>query len=137
MKTVIQQLEDLVNDNVKDVILPYKKGNSIIIGKCIIRKTVRGYYIFDKIQNKKIAETYCQASALAYGRTYNKNSEQAQEILEIDRMLEKHCNDSMFHQHTLDTTSNSVRADIAEMRLDISKSRAESTRQLLDRYIFG
>ena len=46
--TLLKELEKLIEDNIRpELCFPIQRGNSIRIGKMIVRNSKRGYLIFD------------------------------------------------------------------------------------------
>jgi len=136
---VIKDLEEILNKSIDPSMFPYKKGNSIRIGKYVVRSNSRGHKVFDCEENCMIAQTFSKASALALAKTmsYRNSQSSMADILNIDRCIEKWYNDCVFHNHTLKITKDAVKAEVAETRYDIARHQTDTARAKLDKYIYS
>lgn len=137
-RKLLKDLEQIINDNLEYVTIPYKKGNSIRIGKMVIRQNKYAYLVFDIEKKEKIAETFCKTAAIALAKKHNEGDTTCQnDILRHDHTIEKWYNDSLFYKHTMNTTKDDLRYEIAETRYEIASSHTRQAKSALDRYIFG
>lgn len=138
-RKIVEELERILNENIDTIMFPYQKGNSIRIGKMIVRRHSNGNYkVFDCKDNTLIATLFCKASAVALAKNFAKgNTSCRDKIVETDRRIEKNYNDSLFYKNTMDKTTDDVRYEIAEMRYDISVARTSEYKESLDAYIFS
>lgn len=134
---VTKALEELIN-NVDISLLPYKKGNSIRIGNLIIRKSSHsGYMVYDKQTNKRINSFCSKIGAVAFAKNFNKVSQGDLDKIEyLDHKIQKHHNDSLFYQNTINKTNDDDKIENAEIRLEIALAESEAARDGLLRYIF-
>ena len=129
-------LKDIVESNYDPAMFPYKKGNSIRIGKCAIRKKRKlGYLVYDLTDNRQIARTFSIAAAIAIAKSIHKSND-TRKILEFDKVMEKHYNDCLFYKNTIDNTKDDFRREIAYTRFEIAKSISKQAKQHLDNIIF-
>ena len=72
---LINELETIINKGFEDYPFPYVKGNSIRIGKMVIRTSRHGYLVYDTECNKQVVHTFSKASAIAIAKNlaHNKN----------------------------------------------------------------
>lgn len=135
---LIRDLEDLLAVSVDPAYFPYQKGNSIRIGKYVVRENKRGFFrIFDCERNSQVAETFCKTSALALAKSLASGIDHRSKILYLDREIEKWYNDCVFYKYNIKVTKDYDRRDILEMRYDIAKRRTADAKQQLDRIIFS
>jgi len=64
-KTLLNDLEQIINDGLDRVNIPYQKGNSIRIGNTVIRKNKRAYMVYNTAENTRIGETFSKTAAIA------------------------------------------------------------------------
>jgi len=133
---LLKDLEQIINDGLDKVNIPYQKGNSIRIGNTVIRKNSRAYMVYDTSDNTRIGETYCKTAAIALAKTTTEDKNCVQDILQNDRIIEKYYNDCLFFKHTLSTTSDPIRYEVASNRYEIAKEHTLQAKYALDRYIF-
>ena len=135
---LIQDLEELLDVKIDPVKFPYQKGNSIRIGKYVVRENKRGSFrIFDCEHNAQIAETFCKTSAIALAKSLASGVDHKTRIMSLDQDIQKWYNDCVFYKHNIKITKDYNRKDILEMRYDIAKRRTADAKQQLDRIILG
>jgi hypothetical protein len=135
---LIQDLEELLDVKVDLAKFPYQKGNSIRIGKFVVRESKYGSFkIFNCELNAQIAETFCKTSAIALAKSAANGVDHKTRILSLDNDIQKWYNDCVFYKHNIKITKDYNRKDILEMRYDIAKRRTADAKQQLDRIIFG
>jgi hypothetical protein len=135
-ESLVKDLENLINENLKNVSLPYVKGNSIRIRHMIIRESKKGFLVYDSYQNRQIARTYSKIAAVALAKTCAEGYEYSHTILELDKIIEKNFVDSIFYKNTINKTNNDLRRYAAEDRYDIARERVDAARKELDKFIF-
>lgn len=134
---IAQELEYLINKNLDTSFFPYVKGKSVRVGHIIVRETKVGFFlVFDTKENKEIAKMFCKTAALALAKSILKNRNQIKKIKELDRYIEKHYNDAVFHKHTMKVTKDDTRHFVAETRYDIAAARTKNAKEELDRIIY-
>lgn len=136
---LIAELERLLDTEVDPTLFPYQKGNSIRIGKYIVRGSkAKGFYrVFDCESNSQIAETFSKTGALALARNLAKNRNQVETILRLDQDIQKWYNDCVFYRHGMNKSSDETKIDILQTRYDIARDRTEDAKRQLDRFIFS
>ena len=132
---ILKQLKEIV-DSVDITAFPYKKGNSIRIGHAAIRKSKRGYLVYDCKANKKVAETYSKTAAVAWAKCLVKEKNHFSQIVQLDETIAKHHSDSLFYKNTMEKTDNDIKRDTAEFRLEISLQKTQEAIANLMRFIF-
>lgn len=134
---ILSDLEEILNLNIDPLMFPYVKGNSIRIGKYIVRSSKNGFYkIFDCEEHKMMYQTFCKSSAIALAKNLAKNKSNAQKILSIDKDIQKWYNDCVFYKYTIDVTKDDFKRDITITRYDIAKAHTAQARKKLERFIF-
>lgn len=133
---VYKQLETIITYGVKDNPLPYKKGNSIRIGKLVIRESkTQGYIIFDCENNKQVDVVSSLRGALAMSILYMKDRDY-KTVKVLDQKYFKHYNDAVFYKETIKKTSSESRKMLLEDRLDIAQCTIDSVSKSLEDIIF-
>lgn len=136
MSNVYKQLESIIYNGIKKTPLPYKKGNSIRIGKVVIRESKRqGYILFDVDQGVQIDIADTLRGALAIAKLYLSNKDY-KNIKYLDQKYSKHYNDSIFYKATLSKTDNQSRKIVIEDRLEIAEAAMDVASQSLEDIIF-
>lgn len=135
-ESLVQDLENLINENLKKITLPYVKGNSIRIRHMIIRESKKGFLVYDSYHNRQVARTYSKVAAVALAKTCAEGENYVDFILEQDKIIEKNYIDSIFYKNTISKTHNTMRRLAAEDRYDIARERVDAARKKLDKFIF-
>ena len=120
------QLENLINNKLKEYPLPVVKGNSIRIRNYVVR--------FSKIQAGKF---FAKTSAIAFAKV-NANDETGslvRTVEKLDDILSKHYQDCVFYNHGMKRTTDGSKYDVLETRFDISYSLAQDAKDQLDELI--
>lgn len=136
MNKIYNQLETIIYNGIKKTPLPYKKGNSIRIGKVIIRESkTKGYILFDCEQNAQIDVADSLRGALAISKLYI-NNKTFKDIKQLDRRYSKYYNDSIFYRASIKKTTNEFRKSLLEDRLDIAEATMNTLSMSLEDIIF-
>ena len=99
-KLLIDELEAIINNGFDGIHFPYVKGNSVRIGKMIIRKSRHGYLVYDTEKNKQIDQTFSKASAIALAKSLAHNKDHSIRIMDIDKVIEKNYMDSVYFKNS-------------------------------------
>ena len=118
----VKQLEEIISAGLKEVAIPYQKGNSIRIKHMIVRKHSNGYRVFDCRCNKHIETVFCKtaAVAIAKGLAEDKNY-RIDPVLSLDHQVSKHYNDALYAKRS---------------KYDIAVDKAWSCLDQLEKFIF-
>lgn len=135
-KQILKDLQDIIEANLDATMFPYQKGNSIRIGKFVIRDSKAGYLIYDIEDNKQIAKTFCKTAAVALAKNLHKGRD-TKRVLDLDKVIEKHYNDCVFYRHTIKITKDEFKKEITENRYEISKAVTSDAKRRLDSFIFS
>lgn len=135
-KNILKDLQEIIEDNLDPSMFPYKKGNSIRIGKIVIRESRVGYLVYDIESNTQIAKTFCKTAAIALARSINKGCD-IQRVIELDKVIEKHYNDCIFYKHTIKKTKDEIKKEITINRYEIAKDVTSDAKKRLDSFIFS
>ena len=119
MNNLAYELEKLITNGSRKYPMPYKKGNSIRLGKVVIRAKQDGYILFDCEQSEQICMTDSKYGALAAAKKY-----------------QKHKNDTAFYKHVMKNASTSLKKEIAGIRLDVSEAYQNNAVYDLETIIF-
>lgn len=134
-KSQIDLLSELLN-KIDPSDFPFVKGNTIHIGKTIVRPSRGRFAVFDIKSNTMICKTFSKHSAVAIAKNYAKTDKIDNEIKRLDDQLNKHYNDCLFYMHTMNSSSNPVKADVAEMRYEISFDKSLDLKEKISKFIF-
>jgi hypothetical protein len=134
---LIHDLEEIVNRGLEDSAIPHQRGNSIRIKHIIIRKSPKGYLIYDAKENKQVVRTYFKTTAVAIAKNLAQGINITETAMEFDELMLKHYNDAVFYKHSIRKTTDEFKRDVREARLDIAIQESQRVRSLLDRYIFS
>ena len=136
-KKILKDLEEIIEQGISDIDLPYVTGKSIRIKNCIIRNTKHNeYIILDVKENKGIAKTNFKYTAIAIAKRYLTNYN-FDTILDLDKELLKHYNDAVFYKNSIRTSKDSYYTATRQNRLDISLHNTIVIQKKLDKYIFN
>jgi hypothetical protein len=133
---LLNDLEEIVNRGLEDSAIPVARGNSIRIKHVIIRKSPKGYLIYDAKENRQVVRTYFKTTAVAIAKNLAQGNDITEQAMEFDDAMLKHYNDAMFYKHSIRKTTDPFKREIREARLDIAILESQRLRSLLDRYIF-
>ena len=134
---IIQELSDLINRSIDIADFPYKKGNSIRIGRDAIRKKKSAYIIIDCSTNKIIEQMFSQTAAVALAKRLAKDDMHSQiEIMRLDQQLQKNYIDCIFYSHTIKNTKDELKKSATLDRYDVAKYRVEDATAALECHIF-
>jgi len=134
MIDISKQLQTLVEHGTEKYPLPYKKGNTIFIGKCTIRKNRYGFILFKDGEQVEMFNTLHGALATVKRLLKRKSY---QDILYLDKMYSKHDGDMVFYQYNLERTHSEIKKDNLEIRLEDSRILKQSYRDRLENIIFN
>ena len=133
---LLNDLEEIVNRGLEDSAIPVARGNSIRIKHVIIRKSPKGYLIYDAKENRQVVRTYFKTTAVAIAKNLAQGNDITEQAMEFDDAMLKHYNDAMFYKHSIRNSTDPFKREIREARLDIAILESQRLRSLLDRYIF-
>ena len=133
---LLNDLEEIVNRGLEDSAIPHARGNSIRIKHVIIRKSPKGYLIYDAKENKQVVRTYFKTTAVAIAKNLAQGKDITEQAMEFDGTMLKHYNDAIFYKHAIRNTTDDAKKEIRETRLDVAIQESRRVRSLLDRYIF-
>ena len=133
---LLNDLEEIVNRGLEDSAMPHQRGNSIRIKHVIIRKSPKGYLIYDAKENKQVVRVYFKSSAVAIAKNLAQDNDITDEVVVFDQMMLKHYNDAVFYKNAIKMSDDPFKIEIRETRLDVSIRESQRVRSLLDRFIF-
>ena len=65
---LIDDLEEIVNKGLEDSAIPHARGNSIRIKHIVVRKSPKGYLIYDAKENRQVTRTIFKTTAIAIAK---------------------------------------------------------------------
>lgn len=135
LEKAIKELEEIVSKNIVDFKFPEIKGNSVRIGKMLIRPSKKNGYIIVNIENNATVETaFSKSGAIAIALAVQKN-QKIKSILYYDAVIEKHATDSRFYSHTITQSKEIDKQKAILNRFEISQQKIEWAKNALDQYI--
>ena len=135
-ENLLHDLEEIVNKGLEDSAMPYQRGNSIRIKHIVVRKSPKGYLIYDAKENRQIVRTYFKTTAIAIAKNLAQGVDITETAMEFDDTMLKHYNDAIFYKNSIRNTTDTSKREIRETRLDVAIQESRRVRSLLDRYIF-
>jgi hypothetical protein len=137
-KNLAKDLEQIVHEGLKDIKLPYSKGNSIRLGNAVVRDSKNGYLIYNTQTNSQVARTNFKTSAVAIAKNIDRLQTNAslERILNLDLKLSKHYQDAVFYRHTMATTKDFTKRDATRSRYDLTVAYIRKYKTDLDAFIF-
>ena len=133
---LLNDLEEIVNRGLEDSAIPHARGNSIRIKHVIIRKSSKGYLIYDSKENKQVVRTYFKTTAVAIAKNLAQGNDITETAIGFDDLMLTHYNDAIFYRNSIRNTTDAGKREIREVRLDLAIRESQRVRSLLDRYIF-
>ena len=133
---LIHDLEEIVNRGLEDSAIPVARGNSIRIKHIVVRKSPKGYLIYDAKENRQVVRTYFKTTAVAIAKNLAQGIDITETAMEFDDTMLKHYNDAIFYRNSIRNTTDENKREIRETRLDVAIQESQRVRSLLDRYIF-
>ena len=133
---LLHDLEEIVNRGLEYSAIPVSRGNSIRIKHVIIRKSPKGYLIYDAKENRQVVRTYFKTTAVAIAKNLAQGIDITEQAMEFDDAMLKHYNDAIFYRNSISKSTDSFRKEITKTRLDVAIHESRRVRSLLDRYIF-
>ena len=103
---LLNDLEEIVNRGLEDSAIPVARGNSIRIKHVIIRKSPKGYLIYDAKENKQVVRTYFKTTAVAIAKNLAQGIDITETAMEFDDTMLKHYNDAIFYRNSIRNTSD-------------------------------
>lgn len=135
-KKLVNELQQLVDNGLKNHLFPYKKGNSIRIKNYVIRKNSNGYVIFDCEKNTRIVKTHFLTSALAVAKNLAQGKNIVSVVLHYDDKMFKNYNDIQFYKDMIKKTSNTYVKATREILLDIAIDNTINAKNSLNNFIY-
>ena len=135
-ENLLHDLEEIVNKGLEDSAMPYQRGNSIRIKHIVVRKSPKGYLIYDAKENRQIVRTYFKTTAVAIAKNLAQGVDITETAMEFDDTMLKHYNDAVFYKNSIRKCKDDFVREIRETRLDISIQESRRVRSQLDRFIF-
>jgi len=133
---LVNDLEEIVNRGLEDSAIPVARGNSIRIKHIVIRKSPKGYLIYDAKENRQVVRTYFKTTAVAIAKNLAQGNDITSKVMEFDETMLKHYNDAVFYKHSMRKSKDPFKIEVQRTRLDVAIHESRRLRSLLDRYIF-
>jgi hypothetical protein len=126
-----------VDQEIIKYMIPYKKGNTILIGNYAVRQSKDMYLIFDCTSNKMVDQTFSRAAAIALAKSLHNKINLSYKIHRLDDILQKNYTDAIFYKNVIkNSTSNTVIA-IREARLQLALEKTQSAYSDLEQFVLS
>jgi hypothetical protein len=116
--------------------IPYKNGNTILIGNYAIRCSDEKYLIFECKTNKIIDRTFSRAAAIAIAKNLD-NGVDVKKIHHLDSILQKNYLDSVFYKNIIKKTQDHRIRAIREARLQNSLEKTQMAYNSLEHFVLS
>lgn len=134
---IIRDIENLVHKGLQKNPLPVQKGKQIRIGTALVKPLAnQKYAVIDTKTGSQITSTYFKSSALGIARQWAKGVNVVQTVLSLDDELSKYDLDMQFYMHTLKSSSDLAKREVARCRYDVASSRVKRLKSDLERYVY-
>lgn len=135
---LLKDLADLVNSSIDPTLFPYQKGNSIRIGKYVIRSKANGNHrVYNCETNQLVSELFSKSGAVALAKTLARGKDGVTKIENLDKEIQKWYNDCIFYKYTVKVTKDEIKRHVAETRYEIAQHKTADVRRQLDKYIYA
>lgn len=131
-----QNLENLINESVRDAVIPSYRENTVKIKNYLIRKTRQGYVVFDIVSNTQVAYTNFKTSAVALAKSLTEGKDSKRKVLYLDNVLLKNYNDAVFYKNIIQKTKDQQIKESRRICLDIALDRTNFAKKQLEDFIF-
>lgn len=135
-ENLIKDLDEIISIGLENYPLPFQRGNSIRIKNYAIRKSSKGFMIFNCETNKTVAITNFKTTAVAIAKCLSEGKDVTKDALFYDEILAKHYNDAIFYKRTIKCTNDPIKKDITEARLQLAIDKSKHLKDKLDDFIF-
>jgi hypothetical protein len=134
---LIKSLEEIINEGIEQIALPYKKGNSIRIKHMIVRKSAAGWLVYDSKNNRQIAALFSKSAAIALAKGMAQDKDVFNKVKRADQAIKKNYIDCLFYRNILKKTNDLQLKAVTEIRCEVSLQNTQSARESLDNIIFA
>jgi hypothetical protein len=135
-KDFAQTLEQFINESITKMSVPSYNKNSVKIKNYVIRKTKKGYVVFDIQHNNQVAFTSFKTSAVAIAKSLAEGKDVVSKVLYLDKIILKNYNDAVFYKNVIQKSKDSQVRESRRMRLEIALDRTNFAKQSLEDFIF-
>ncbi len=135
-KNLVEQLERLLDENIKKVLIPHVRGNSIRIKDHIVRKSKAGWLVYNAKKNHQIARMFSKTAAVALAKTLAQGRDEFKTINQLDGYIQKHYNDALFARHVMLNTHDEEKRVVSEMKYELAWEKTCEAKDKLEAYIF-
>ena len=137
-KSILADLESIVNKGLENSLLPYAKGNSIRIKNMAVRyNPKKGYMVYDTLNNTQVARVQFKSTALGIAKSLAAGKNHTRKLLDYDKELLKHYNDALFFKNSISKSKDKTYSEVRAVRLEISLEKTKNIRDKIDKFIFA
>tara|TARA_B100001057_G_scaffold174955_1_gene175585 strand:+ start:5307 stop:5738 length:432 start_codon:yes stop_codon:yes gene_type:complete len=130
-------LNEIMDAELAEYPVPYKKGNSIRIKNVVMRRNGKGYHVFNLVDKSHVMFTASKTTALAVAHcTAHGLQHSVSDIKRLEAKLSKYYNDAIFYKYTVEHSKDEIRVDSAQMRFEIAMDECMRIRDQIENYLF-
>lgn len=134
---ITKLLNEIMDAELAEYPVPYKKGNSIRIKNVVMRRNGKGYHVFNLVDKSHVMFTPSKTTALAIAHcTAHGLHHSVSDIKRLEAKLSKYYNDAIFYKYTVEHSKDEIRADSAQMRFEIAMDECMRIRDQIENYLF-
>lgn len=134
---ITKLLNEIMDAELAEYPVPYKKGNSIRIKNVVMRRNGKGYHVFNLVDKSHVIFTPSKTTALAIAHcTAHGLHHSVSDIKRLEAKLSKYYNDAIFYKYTVEHSKDEIRADSAQMRFEIAMDECMRIRDQIENYLF-
>lgn len=133
---IIRDFDNIISTGFDSVAFPYQKGNSIRIKNIVIRKSAKGYRVFDCETNQLIMTTNFKSTALAVAKNLAEKRNVVDQIKKLDFELLKHYNDILVYRHVIKNSNDLCKTKVRKARLSVSLEKSHAIKEKINDFIF-
>jgi hypothetical protein len=133
----VDTIIDFVDQKITKYVIPYKKGNTVLIGNYAVRYSKEMYLIFDCKSNMMIDQTFSRAAAIAIAKFLNTDIDIRAKIHQLDNILHKNYTDAIFYKNVIKNSTNNTTRAIREARLQVALEKTQSAYSDLEQFVLS
>ena len=137
IKFAINGLKSIVEKSSNLDMIPHVYDDAVRIKHYLIKSTNQGTFCVIDTHEKIKYKTFTKPGALALAKKLLSDSQQdIDEIISLDRKINKHAQDCVFYQNSIDKSKDLTKMFIIKNRLDVSIDEMDIARKRLKKFIF-
>lgn len=131
----VDTIINFVDKEISKHVIPYKKGNSILIGKYAVRQSDQRHLIFDCDSNKMIDQTFSKTAAIAIAKSLLSGVDIRKKIHQLDDIVQKNYFDAVFYKNIIEKSKNETVKQIRKTRLELALENTQNAYEDLEQFV--